>query len=267
MAFGKRNRWRSSDPSSDRKTPVDGVGHPAFQGPNGIPYQRRHCQRVTELLYPGTGPREHRGSASCNKISFANAKNVVGGGQESEGGFILLEKWGLCPVLLGEGKNILLLLPGKPPQGDQAEREEGKERKLCLAVASRLLLPQSLQRQITTTDPDPSPDRQPVINTSLHLYSSTNHRTNWRLGKCRSILPARPPLADSKKNHNTRPRHTRRIWHPLPPVDPKHPEGKHSELPRCRVNRPPPYCGGRHTPRSPSQSCVPSAPNARKSGV
>lgn len=100
-----------------------------------------------------------------------------------------------------------------------------------------------------------------MINTSLHLFLH-DHGTISRLGKSRSILPARPPLVDSKKNHNTRPRHTRRIWHPLPPVDPKHPEGKYSELPRCRVNRPPPYCGGRHTPRSSSQSCVPSAPNA-----
>lgn len=31
-------------------------------------------------------------------------------------------------------------------------------------------LVQRVQRQITTTDPDPSPARQPVINTSLHLF-------------------------------------------------------------------------------------------------
>jgi hypothetical protein len=67
---------------------------------------------------------------------------------EPEGGLILLEKWGLYLVLRGQGKSLLLLLPGELPRRPSGRRE-GKERKVCLTVVSRPLPSPSCQQKVS----------------------------------------------------------------------------------------------------------------------
>lgn len=82
------------------------------------------------------------------KIPRANAVRCLGEKMESEGG---LYSW-------RSGDHVLCPLERKEPpssparetvQRDEAEGEQGKERKLCLAVASRLLAPSPCQQKVS----------------------------------------------------------------------------------------------------------------------